>query len=135
MRILFLGDIVGQPGVAFVKKALPALVAHEHIDLVIANAENASGGSGLTRGAYRELRQAGIDLVTLGDHIYKRAEIISTLEKDDRICKPANFPPEAPGRAALIASAAATSTVYTWSIVTSSWCPSMACSTSLLVSP
>ncbi len=105
MRILFLGDIVGQPGVAFVKKALPALIAHEHIDLVIANAENASGGSGLTRGAYRELRQAGIDLVTLGDHIYKRAEIISTLEKDDRICKPANFPPEAPGREFVIAPA------------------------------
>jgi metallophosphoesterase (TIGR00282 family) len=105
MRILFLGDIVGQPGVQFVKKALPALVAHERIDLVIANAENASGGSGMTRGAYRELRQAGIDLVTMGDHIYKRAEIIPTLEKDDRVCKPANFPPEAPGREFVVAEA------------------------------
>jgi len=105
MRILFLGDIVGQPGVAFIKKALPAVVAHERIDLVIANAENASAGSGLTRGAYRELRAAGIDLVTLGDHIYKRAEIIPTLEQDDRICKPANFPPQAPGREFVVAAA------------------------------
>jgi 2',3'-cyclic-nucleotide 2'-phosphodiesterase len=105
MRILFLGDIVGQPGVAFVKKALPAVVAHEQIDLVIANAENASGGSGLTCGAYRELRAAGIDLVTMGDHIYKRAEIIPTLEQDDRICKPANFPPQAPGREFVVATA------------------------------
>jgi 2',3'-cyclic-nucleotide 2'-phosphodiesterase len=105
MRLLFLGDIVGQPGVAFVKKALPAVLDHERIDLVIANAENASGGSGLTRGAYRELRAAGIDLVTMGDHIYKRAEIIPTLEQDDRICKPANFPPQAPGREFVVATA------------------------------
>jgi metallophosphoesterase (TIGR00282 family) len=105
MRILFLGDVVGQPGVAFVKKALPALVAHENVGLVIANAENASGGSGLTRGAYRELRGAGVDLITMGDHIYKRAEIIPTLEQEDRICKPANFPAAAPGREFVLATA------------------------------
>src|SRR5262245_13663168 len=98
MRILFLGDIVGQPGVAFVKRALPPLVAREAIDLVIANAENASGGSGMTPGAYRELRRAGVDLVTMGDHIYKRLDVTRVLEEDDRVCKPANFPPDAPGR-------------------------------------
>src|SRR3954465_13805383 len=105
MRILFIGDIVGQPGVAFVKRALPLLVPHEGIDLVVANAENASGGSGMTPAVYRELRQAGVDLVTLGDHIYKRAEIISTLEKDDRVCKPANLAPQAPGREFMLAPA------------------------------
>ncbi len=98
MRILFLGDIVGPPGVTFIKKALPSLVAHERIDCVIANAENAANGSGLTGGIYRKLREAGVDLMTLGDHIYKKAEIIPTLQKEDRICKPANFPPDAPGR-------------------------------------
>jgi 2',3'-cyclic-nucleotide 2'-phosphodiesterase len=98
MRILFVGDIVGQPGVAFLKRAVPALVAHEKVDLVIANAENASAGSGLTPGAYKQIREAGVDLVTLGDHIYKKQDIIGTLEKEDRICKPANFPEEAPGR-------------------------------------
>jgi metallophosphoesterase (TIGR00282 family) len=105
MRILFLGDIVGQPGVAFVKRALPVLIAHEHIDLVIANAENASGGSGLTPGAYRQLRQAGIDLITMGDHIYKKQDIIPLLESEDRLCKPANFPAQAPGREYVVGTA------------------------------
>lgn len=98
MRVLFIGDIVGQPGVAMVKRAVPALIASEHLDLVVANAENASAGSGLTAGAYSQIREAGVDLVTLGDHIYKKQEFISVLEKDDRVCKPANFPVEAPGR-------------------------------------
>jgi metallophosphoesterase (TIGR00282 family) len=105
MRILFIGDIVGQPGVAFVKRALPLVIARERIDLVIGNAENASGGSGMTPAAYRQLRQAGIDLVTMGDHIYKKQELIPTLEKDDRICKPANFPAQAPGREFVLADA------------------------------
>lgn len=98
MRILFLGDIVGPPGVDLVKAALPGLRAREEIDCVIANAENASSGSGMTPRTYRQLRQAGIDLVTMGDHIYKKLEIVSVMQIDDRICKPANFPPEAPGR-------------------------------------
>jgi metallophosphoesterase (TIGR00282 family) len=98
MRILFLGDIVGSPGVNFLRRALPVLLAHEKLDLVIANAENAANGSGLTAKLYRRIREAGVDLVTLGDHIYKKQEIIPTLESDDRLCKPANFPPDAPGR-------------------------------------
>jgi metallophosphoesterase (TIGR00282 family) len=98
MRILFIGDIVGTPGVNFVRRALPALIARERLDLVIANAENAAGGSGLTVRLYKRLRDAGVDLVTLGDHIYKKLEIVETLQKDERLCKPANFPPDAPGR-------------------------------------
>jgi 2',3'-cyclic-nucleotide 2'-phosphodiesterase len=97
MRFLFLGDIVGPPGVTFVRRALPALLEAERIDCVLANAENAHNGSGLTAPLYRKLREAGIDLVTLGDHVYKKAEIIATLTKDDRVCRPANFPTEAPG--------------------------------------
>lgn len=104
MRLLFIGDIVGSPGVAFVCRALPVLIAREGIDLVIANAENAANGSGLTPNLYRRLREAGVDLVTLGDHIYKKAEIIATLEKDEHICKPANFPPDAPGREFAVAT-------------------------------
>src|SRR5713226_10235693 len=97
-RILFLGDIVGPPGVTFLKRVLLTLIERERIDLVIANAENASGGSGMTPGAYRQLRDAGVDLMTLGDHIYKKADIITILEKEPSLCKPANFPPDAPGR-------------------------------------
>ena len=106
MRILFIGDIVGRPGVCFVKDAVPLLRSAEGIDVVIANAENASGGTGLMPAAYRQLREAGVDLVTLGDHIYKKHDIIPVLEQDDRLCKPANFPPDAPGREFAVAEAA-----------------------------
>jgi 2',3'-cyclic-nucleotide 2'-phosphodiesterase len=105
MRILFVGDIVGTPGVAFLRQALPVLITREGIDLVIANAENAVAGSGLTPSVYGKLREAGVDLVTLGDHIYKKQEIIPTLQKDDRVCKPANFPADAPGREYVVAAA------------------------------
>ncbi len=105
MRLLFIGDIVGSPGVTFLRRALPLLIPRERIDVVIANAENAANGSGLTPSLYRRIREAGVDLVTLGDHIYKKAEIIATLQTDERICKPANFPPDAPGREFALAPA------------------------------
>jgi metallophosphoesterase (TIGR00282 family) len=105
MKILFLGDIVGQPGIDVVRALLPRLITEEALDLVIANAENACNGSGLTPKLYRQLRGAGIDLITMGDHIYRRGEIISVLESDDRICKPANFPRESPGRDVILAPA------------------------------
>src|SRR5207248_5259028 len=92
MRILFIGDIVGTPGIGIVKKALPGLVARERLDLVVANAENASGGTGMLTNIYRQLRQAGVDLLTMGDHLYKKMEILSVLSEEDRVCKPANFP-------------------------------------------
>src|SRR5436190_5431648 len=98
MRLLFIGDIVGTPGVDFVRRALPVLIEREGLDFVVANAENAAGGSGLTAKLYRRLRHAGVDLMTLGDHIYKKSEIIATLLQEDRVCKPANFPADAPGR-------------------------------------
>jgi metallophosphoesterase (TIGR00282 family) len=105
MRILFLGDIVGPAGVVFLRKALPALRQRDSLDLVIANAENAASGSGLTPSLYRKLRDAGVDLFTLGDHAYRKQDVMRTLETEDRICKPANFPPEAPGREFAIAPA------------------------------
>jgi metallophosphoesterase (TIGR00282 family) len=97
MRLLFIGDVVGPPGVTFLLRALPAFRQAEAVDVVIANVENATNGSGLTSAVLRRLRHAGVDLMTLGDHIYKKAEIIPTLQKDGRLCKPANFPPDAPG--------------------------------------
>jgi metallophosphoesterase (TIGR00282 family) len=102
MRILFIGDIVGAPGLQMVKQAVPLLRAAEEIDLVIANAENASGGSGLYPSTYRQIREAGVDALTMGDHIYKKADIISVFEQDEPICKPANFPESAPGRDHLV---------------------------------
>lgn len=105
MRFLFLGDIVGTPGVELLRKSLPHIIEAERLDLVVANAENASGGSGISPRVYRQLREAGVDLITLGDHVYKKFEISSILKNDDRVCRPANFPPEAPGSRYAIAPA------------------------------
>ncbi|MCH2128407.1 MAG: TIGR00282 family metallophosphoesterase [Pirellulaceae bacterium] len=98
MRILFIGDIVGKPGRSLVMRAIPELRQRENLDLVIANAENAAAGSGITAAIYRELIDSGVDCITLGDHIYRRAEIIPILETKPNIIKPANYPDNAPGQ-------------------------------------
>jgi metallophosphoesterase (TIGR00282 family) len=98
VRILFIGDIVGKPGRDIVVAAVNGLKVKHDLDLVIANAENAAGGSGLTPAIYRELVRAGVDAITLGDHVYRRKEIYSVLESEANIVKPANLPPEAVGR-------------------------------------
>jgi metallophosphoesterase (TIGR00282 family) len=98
VRLLLIGDIVGKPGRHIVNRALKGLIQAHAIDLVVANAENAAGGSGLTPANYRELIASGVDCITLGDHIYRRREIIGVLEKQPNIVKPANFPASAPGR-------------------------------------
>ena len=98
MRILFIGDVVGKPGREVLKSAVPSLVNQHQLDLVIANAENAAGGSGITPAIYKELTAAGVHAITLGDHVYRRKEIYTTLERESRIVRPANLPPEAVGR-------------------------------------
>jgi len=98
VRILFIGDVVGKPGCRIVCEALPFLRKQESLDLVVANAENAADGSGITPPLYDRLISAGVDCLTLGDHIYRRAEIISVLTEQSNLVKPANFPESAPGR-------------------------------------
>ncbi len=105
MRILLIGDIVGKPGRQIITQALPGLIAREALDLVIANGENAAAGSGITPAIYRELLRAGVDCITLGDHIYRRQEIASVLENETNIVKPANFPAEAAGREVAVVTA------------------------------
>lgn len=103
-RILHIGDIVGKPGRRIVARSVRALKAHHQLDLVVANAENAAGGSGLTPSNYHELIDAGVDGITMGDHIYRRQEITSILESASNIVKPANFPQESPGRESMLLS-------------------------------
>src|SRR5271170_1543743 len=105
MRILFIGDIVGTPGIQLVRRAVPFLREREGLDLVVANAENASGGSGLYPSTFKQIREAGVDALTMGDHLYKKADIIGVLEKDEPICKPANYPQAAPGKDLLLVAA------------------------------
>lgn len=99
MRLLFIGDVVGTPGQTAVRTLVPILRRTEQLDAVVANAENASNGSGLTPRDYRHLRAAGLDAVTLGDHIYRKVDIVDVLQQPtEPVCKPANFPAGAPGR-------------------------------------
>ncbi len=98
MRILLIGDIVGKPGERIVTRCLPGLRKRENLDVIIANAENAADGSGLAPSIYRKLVAAGVDAITLGDHIYRRSEICDLLNSASNIVKPANYPPTAPGK-------------------------------------
>ena len=106
MRILLIGDIVGKPGRRIVTQTLAGLRQREALDLVIANAENAADGSGLSPSIYRRLVAAGVDCITLGDHIYRRSEIAGVLNAAENIVKPANFPATAPGKPWCLVTAA-----------------------------
>jgi len=98
LNILCIGDIVGRPGRRIVAEKLKSLVRELGIDCVIANAENAAGGSGLTPQIYDKLLRYGVNLVTLGDHTYRKRDIIKTLETAENIVRPANFSEHAAGR-------------------------------------
>ncbi|MCU0666275.1 MAG: TIGR00282 family metallophosphoesterase [Candidatus Omnitrophica bacterium] len=100
MKILFIGDIVSSPGREAVKKILPRLQKQYALDFVIANAENAAGGSGITRQVADELFDAGVSVLTSGDHIWKKKEIFEIIDRDPRILRPLNFPKGSPGKGA-----------------------------------
>lgn len=108
ISIAFLGDIFGAPGRSVVRQQLPRLRADHQPDLVIANAENARSGSGLSPDLYRKIRELGVDAITLGDHVYRDRDIISILQlPGEPIARPANLPAKAPGRPMIRVSAAA----------------------------
>lgn len=98
VRILCVGDIVGDPGRKALQHALTTLVPQRGIDCVIVNAENAAGGSGITPQIYEKILGCGAHLLTLGDHVYRRKEIIPVLETSQRAVRSANLPRSAPGR-------------------------------------
>jgi metallophosphoesterase (TIGR00282 family) len=91
LNILCIGDVVGKPGRRVIAERIRSLVKEREIDCVIANAENAAGGSGLTPQIYTKLQRNGVNLVTLGDHTYRKRDIISTLETAGDIARPANL--------------------------------------------
>lgn len=98
VNILHIGDIVGRPGRRIVENCLPNLCKEHQVDFVVANGENAAGGMGITPDVAEELYNQGIDVITTGNHIWDKKEIISYLELDPRIIRPANYPPGTPGR-------------------------------------
>jgi hypothetical protein len=95
--VLFLGDIIGQPGRAALSKFLPSLVQKHSPSLVVANGENAAGGSGITEEIARELFNQ-VDLLTSGNHIWDKKEALSYLDREPKLLRPANYPPQNPGK-------------------------------------
>lgn len=97
MRIIFLGDIVGRPGRQAVVDYLPKLRKKYQPDMVIANGENAAGGRGITKEIADDLYKSGVDVLTMGNHVWDRKEIFDFIDCDQRLIRPANYPPESPG--------------------------------------
>ncbi len=97
-KALVLGDVVGRPGREVIEKQLPAFIQKEGIHFAVANGENASGGSGITPEVAKRLLASGLDVITTGDHVWKKKEVIQLLEAEPRILRPANYSPMAPGK-------------------------------------
>jgi len=98
LKVLFLGDVFGKPGREILKKELLTVIKENEVDIVIANGENAAGGIGITPEICKTLFNMGIDVVTSGNHIYKKKEIYDYIVQQPRLLKPANYPPGTPGR-------------------------------------
>jgi len=98
MRVLVLGDIVGRPGRTAIERRLASFRAENQIDFCIANGENIAGGAGLTVDGAKSMLKSGVDVLTTGDHVFKKKEIIPFMETTDRLLRPANLSPLASGR-------------------------------------
>lgn len=102
MKLLFIGDIVGKPGREIVAALVPKLRAERQIDFVIANGENAAAGSGITGSIAKSILEAGVDVITLGDHVWDQKGWEGEIGNFDRVCRPANLPVVNPGRTHVI---------------------------------
>ena len=103
MNLLFLGDIVGRPGRELIRKGLRPLIDHHGVDLTIANAENAAAGFGVTKDIGDSLLEWGVDVMTSGNHIWDKKEVIPYIESEPRLLRPANYPAGVPGRGSYVA--------------------------------
>ncbi|MGO8677531.1 MAG: TIGR00282 family metallophosphoesterase [Limisphaerales bacterium] len=98
MRLLFIGDIVGQPGRRAVTELVPGLRERHRLDVVVANGENSAGGSGITVGTAGEIFSGGVDVITSGDHLWDQKEVTQLLDQEPRFVRPMNYPPGVPGQ-------------------------------------
>jgi metallophosphoesterase (TIGR00282 family) len=102
MRILFVGDIFGKPGREIARRAIPALVQRDAIDFVIANVENSAAGFGVTGDIADTILSYGVDVMTTGNHVWDKKEVLDYLPRQPKLLRPANFPAGAPGRGSYI---------------------------------
>jgi metallophosphoesterase (TIGR00282 family) len=98
MRVLFIGDVVGSPGRRGLRESMPALRERHSPDLVIVNGENSAGGVGITPRTARDIFEAGANVITSGNHVYRHREVYGFLDTEERVVRPANYPRANPGR-------------------------------------
>jgi hypothetical protein len=103
MHILFIGDIFGKPGREIVRRAIPALLAQRDLDLVIANVENSAAGFGVTGDIADTILGYGVDVMTSGNHVWDKKELLEYLPRQPKLLRPANFPAGVPGRGSYLA--------------------------------
>ena len=103
MNLLFVGDIFGKPGREIARRAIPALVATRQIDLVIANVENSAAGFGVTGDIGETILEYGVDVMTSGNHVWDKKEVLEYFPTQPRLLRPANFPAGVPGRGSYVA--------------------------------
>jgi metallophosphoesterase (TIGR00282 family) len=106
VKLLFVGDVFGQPGREALLRWLPGFKDEHGVDFVIANGENVANGAGITSKLAEKLLAGGVDVITTGNHVYRQKEVYSFLNADERIVRPANFPPGSPGKGLTVRSAA-----------------------------
>ena len=104
MKILFIGDVVGKPGRRAVRELLPPLKAERGVDFVIANCENAASGFGVTKDIVDDLLGYQIDVLTSGNHIWDKKEVLDFIDDYEQLLRPANYPARTPGRGSVVTS-------------------------------
>jgi 2',3'-cyclic-nucleotide 2'-phosphodiesterase len=102
VRILFIGDIFGKPGREIARRAIPAIVEQRDVDFVIANVENSAAGFGVTGDIADTILSYGVDVMTSGNHVWDKKEVLDYIPRQPRLLRPANFPPGVPGRGSYV---------------------------------
>ncbi len=104
MKVLFIGDVYGNPGRKAAREMIRRIKKEEAIDFCVANCENAAGGSGITYVVAQELYAAGVDAITMGNHTWSKSEVLNFIDSDSKIVRPANYPQELPGKSSAVIS-------------------------------
>jgi 2',3'-cyclic-nucleotide 2'-phosphodiesterase len=127
MKVLFIGDIMGEPGRRAIARRLPKLVADQHIDVVVGNGENVAGGFGITPELAQELFEQGLAVITLGNHAWDKKEIADYIRYEPRLLRPANYPEGAPGRGSFIVEAPSGERVAILQLMGRAFMPTLDC--------
>jgi len=127
VKVLFIGDIFGEPGRRALAKAVPRLVAQRQIDIVIGNGENAAGGFGITPELAEELFDLGLAVITTGNHAWDKKEILDYFPREPRLLRPANYPGGVPGHGSVVVESASGEQLGVLQLMGRAYMPTLDC--------